>query len=291
MPAEDAVLFASDVHLTSNEPDSAETFFSFLEGPAMKAGQLFLLGDVFDLWLGDDEKSELADEFAGRACALADAGVMVHFMAGNHDFLLGEDMAERCRMSLLADEAVVALAGSGRKVLMLHGDTLCTDDKPYMKWRAYARDPDNIRRFLAMSLERRQEQRARFEYDAAEKAAGKSGLAVNGKALREVAARHECDLMVHGHVHEAGFHSERAGSLRFERLVLPPWSKGRAGYLSIEKGEISLVAWPAGKVLKKAAAPAKIQPEAEKPPPAAAKPAKKAAKKKPAAAKKGSKAT
>lgn len=237
----DRALLVSDVHLAPDDPGITGLFFSFLEGPAREAGRLHLLGDIFDLWIGDDDRTPLAEGFAARARALADGGTRVFFTAGNHDFLVGEDMVARCGMALLPDEAPLRL--HGRDLLLLHGDTLCTDDLAYMEWRGRCREPGNIRGFLAMPLEERRATVARMLSGGGQGAPVRPE--VNGRAAADALERHRCTAMVHGHTHAAGVHRLEVGGREHLRYVLPPWSRGRAGYLRIDAEGIAFRRWNA----------------------------------------------
>ena len=244
MAKEGCVLFASDVHLRERSPEVAETFFSFLRGPAFRAGALYLLGDIFDLWIGDDDPSPLVAEFAAHVRTLSDMGVDVRFMAGNHDFLLGEEMAVRCGMKLLPDEAV--LEHGRHKALLLHGDTLCTDDEPYMKWRAYAHDPGNIGRFLALPLEgRRREIDWLVQTNAGGTSAGKPVVSL--EAVAHAAARRKCTLMIHGHTHERHERSLSSSWGEWRRMVLPAWTNGAGGYIRMDGNTVEFVDYSARK--------------------------------------------
>lgn len=241
MPRVPGALFVSDVHLSPGEPAVTEAFFSFLEGPAREADRLCLLGDIFDIWIGDDEPSPLHDEFAARVRALADGGAEVSFTAGNHDFLVGEDFARRCGMALLPDEAAVRIGGND--ILLLHGDTLCTDDLPYMKWREVSRRPRTVRDFLAMPVDARRAEVGRMLQAGGQGAPTKP--TVSDAAVADTFGRHGCGMMVHGHTHSAGIHRGRWGGSARVRYVLPPWSKGRAGYLRVEADGIAFNRWRA----------------------------------------------
>src|SRR5690606_10371065 len=145
-----ATLFISDLHLDPSRPGITRLLGEFLDGQARGADALYILGDLFETWVGDDDPSETGAFVANRLKALADSGVPVSFMHGNRDFLLGEDYARRAGMALLADPARIELAGG--PVLLMHGDTLCTDDVAYQQFRAQTRDPAWQARFLSQPL-------------------------------------------------------------------------------------------------------------------------------------------
>src|SRR5690606_23341292 len=145
-----ATLFVSDLHLDPERPAITDLFGRFVDGEARGADALYILGDLFEAWVGDDDPSETGAFVATRLRALRDAGVPVYFIRGNRDFLLGEAYARRAGMQVLPDPAVVPLYG--KPVLLMHGDLLCTDDTAYQAFRAQTRDPRWQAQFLAQPL-------------------------------------------------------------------------------------------------------------------------------------------
>ena len=141
------VLFVSDLHLDAARPQATAAFQRFLAGPARDAQALYILGDLFEAWLGDDDDSALAAAISNALRALADRGVHLYFLRGNRDFLLGADYAARCGMRLLPDPCVVMLQGT--PTLLMHGDLLCTADRDYQRFRAMVRAPQWQTQFLA----------------------------------------------------------------------------------------------------------------------------------------------
>lgn len=218
-------LFVSDLHLDPSRPAITELFGGFLDGEARRADALYILGDLFEAWVGDDDPAETGAFVAGRLRALVDAGVPVSFIRGNRDFLLGADYARRCGMRLLPDPAVVVV--HGEPTLLLHGDLLCTDDVAYQQFRAQTRDPAWQARFLAQPLQ------ARLAFAAQARAASQarhgelqaSGMA---EAITDVApatvqawfARYGVRRMIHGHTHRPAVHDEGHGHTR---IVLGDW--------------------------------------------------------------------
>src|ERR1043165_8832595 len=148
-----ATLFISDLHLDEARPQIVAEFEQFLRDDARGAKALYILGDLFESWIGDDDDSELAQSAGSALRSLADAGVPIFFMHGNRDFLLGEEYARRAGVTLLSDPQVIDL--DGERTLIMHGDTLCTDDVEYQRFRALVRDPAWQRQFLAKSLAER----------------------------------------------------------------------------------------------------------------------------------------
>ena len=219
-----ATLFISDLHLDADRPDVIDLFGAFLDGQARGADALYILGDLFEAWVGDDDPSHAGAFVAGKLRALSASGVPVYFIRGNRDFLLGEAYARRAGMRILPDPAVVVL--HGEPTLILHGDLLCTDDTAYQQFRAQTRDPRWQAQFLAQPLQ------ARLAFAAQARAASQArhgelvaqGMAetigdVAGDTVRAWFARHGLRRMIHGHTHRPAIHV--AGDAT--RIVLGDW--------------------------------------------------------------------
>ncbi len=146
-------LFISDLHLDAERPAIQDLFGRFIDEQARTADALYILGDLFEAWIGDDDPSATGAFVADALHGLSEAGVPVYFMRGNRDFLLGDDYARRAGLTILPDPTVVMLYG--KPTLLMHGDTLCTDDVAYQKFRAQTRDPEWQRQFLSQPLEAR----------------------------------------------------------------------------------------------------------------------------------------
>ena len=223
-------LFISDLHLDPSRPAITELFLDFLRGEARQAEALYILGDLFEAWIGDDTPSSAADAVALALREVSDAGVPVYFIRGNRDFLLGADYARRCGMTLLPDPAVVVLYG--QPTLLLHGDLLCTDDVAYQAFRAQTRNPAFIAQFLSQPLEARVAfaQKARAASQAHQSEMKQDDKAtfetVTDVAPAEVIAtfqRYGVDTMIHGHTHRPAIHTVSAGEHSFTRIVLGDW--------------------------------------------------------------------
>ena len=145
-----STLFIADLHLDPERPAITELFGRFIDEEARGADALYILGDLFEAWVGDDDPSATGTFVADKLRGLADSGVPVYFMRGNRDFLLGEDYARRAGMTILPDPAVVVL--HGKPTLLTHGDLLCTGDTAYQQFRAQTRDPAWQARFLSQPL-------------------------------------------------------------------------------------------------------------------------------------------
>jgi UDP-2,3-diacylglucosamine hydrolase len=228
-------LFISDLHLTEERPDANERFIGFLEEKARAAEALYILGDFFEYWIGDDD---LAQPFnaviAGLLRDLSARGVRVSLMHGNRDFLIGERFCAATGAELLPDPTIHEIEGV--KTLLMHGDTLCTDDLEYQAWRRKARDPAFQAAFLAKSLPERRSAILQMREKSKEVVQGKSAeiMDVNDGAVREALRRHGVRRLIHGHTHRPGRHAVELDGHECERWVLPDWY-GRGGYLELGK--------------------------------------------------------
>jgi UDP-2,3-diacylglucosamine hydrolase len=234
-------LFISDLHLTEERPAANEQFIDFLEGKARSADALYILGDLFEYWIGDDDLEEPFNAvMAGMLRALTRAGVPVYVMHGNRDFLMSERFCAATGAQLLADPTVHQIQGV--KTLLVHGDTLCTDDADYQNWRRIARSEEWQRDFLAKS---RAERRSmilglREKSKAVVQAKPAEIMDVSQAAVVEALRRHGVMRLVHGHTHRPGRHAHSVDGHPAERWVLPDWY-GRGGYLEIERGAPKLI--------------------------------------------------
>ena len=233
MPA----LFISDLHLSEDRPAANERFFSLLEKQAREAEALYILGDFFEYWIGDDD---LAYPFhaviAGSLRELSRGGVALYFMHGNRDFLIGERFCAATGATLLDDPTVVEL--DGERTLLMHGDTLCTDDLDYQNWRRTARSGTWQAAFLAKSLDERRKAVGGMREKSKEVVAAKPAeiMDVNQDAVRQAMESHGVRRLIHGHTHRPGHHRVADG----ERWVLPDWYE-RGGYLSVSGKKAKLV--------------------------------------------------
>jgi len=217
------LLFASDTHLSAHRPAAVAAFVEFLAGPVRRADRLYLLGDVFDLWLGDDDDRAPHPEVEAALADAVSAGVPVDLMRGNHDFLLGDAFAERtgCR---LIDEPHVIDAMDERTVL-LHGDTLCTRDVEYQAFRGHARDPANQRAFLARPMEERAQEAAKIRAtsDSRTRLKPEDIMDVTDDEVARVLSECGATRMIHGHTHRPGVHEIDLEAGPATRIVLGDW--------------------------------------------------------------------
>jgi UDP-2,3-diacylglucosamine hydrolase len=234
-------LFISDLHLTEERPEANERFIDFLEEKARSAEALYILGDFFEYWIGDDDLGEPFNAVvAGLLSDISRKGVQVSLMHGNRDFLIGERFCAATGARLLPDPVVEDI--QGEKTLLMHGDTLCTDDVEYQGWRRKARDPAFQAGFLAKSLPERRRAIVQMREKSKEVVQGKSAeiMDVNDGAVREALRRHGVRRLIHGHTHRPGRHAVDVDGKRCERWVLPDWY-GRGGYLEVDRRGARLV--------------------------------------------------
>jgi len=230
--AAEAALFASDMHLGDHDPDTAALFFRMLDAHAPSITHLFLLGDIFEAWVGDDQPDLVAAQLGERLKALSERGVQVALMRGNRDFLLGSGAPpgwpERYGALLLDDPTVLDLFGE--PVLLAHGDAWCTDDLAYQRFRAQVRSAAWQAAFLARPLAERlaiaREMRAQSERNRQGPDIGD----VNEDTVREALANAGVKRIIHGHTHRPGTYALGAD---MTRQVLPDWlaETARGGFL------------------------------------------------------------
>ncbi|HJY78174.1 MAG TPA: UDP-2,3-diacylglucosamine diphosphatase [Burkholderiales bacterium] len=234
-------LFISDLHLTEERPEANERFIELLEGKARSADALYILGDFFESWIGDDDlEAPFNAVIAGLLGGLTRRGVPVYLMHGNRDFLIGERFCAATGAKLLADPSVHEIGGV--RTLLMHGDTLCTDDLEYQNWRRIARSETWQREFLAKSLAERRRAIVGMREKSKEVVQAKPAdiMDVNDAAVAEAMRAHAVTRLVHGHTHRPGRHALTIDGRRAERWVLPDWY-GRGGYLEIGRGAPRLV--------------------------------------------------
>lgn len=221
--------FIADLHLTDERPAATGRFFRFLDEEAAGADALYILGDLFEAWVGDDHDEQVAFDTAHRLKVLTDAGTPVYFLHGNRDFMLAERYAARSGMTLLSDPTRIDLYGV--TTLLMHGDTLCTDDVAYQTFRRRARHPLTMAllRHLPFTLRRRLARQARAGSESAKSAKAAEIMDVNEVAVAGALREHQAHRLIHGHTHRPGQHRHEVDGHVCERWVLPDWY-ARWGY-------------------------------------------------------------
>jgi UDP-2,3-diacylglucosamine hydrolase len=216
-------LFISDLHLSPERPEITALFLAFLRRQARSAEALYILGDLFEVWIGDDDTSPLANQVATALRALRDAGTRVLFIHGNRDFLLGRRYAERAGLELLPETRVIDL--HGEPTLILHGDTLCTDDVDYQSFRVRVRNPRWQRRMLRLPLflRRFQARRMRRASQRSTRTKPTHITDVNPGAVTAALREHGVRRMIHGHTHRPAIHEFELDGQTARRIVLGDW--------------------------------------------------------------------
>jgi UDP-2,3-diacylglucosamine hydrolase len=226
-------LFLSDLHLEDCRPQTTEWLMAFLDGPARSADAVYILGDLFEYWIGDDAVPPNAADLAAVTSGLAGDGLPIYFQHGNRDFLLGEDYAARAGFTLLPETIVVDLYSN--PTLLMHGDALCTDDETYQAFRRQSRDPAWQAAVLAMTVEERIAM-ARNARDASMAHKGETGMDImdtNEDAVRAAFTEHRVSHMIHGHTHRPAEHRHELPGGKFgTRIVLADWYD-RGSYLEV----------------------------------------------------------
>jgi len=216
-------LFISDLHLDPERPAVTALFLEFLATRARDADAVYILGDLFEAWIGDDDETALNLEVIQGIRACVAAGTPVFVMHGNRDFLLGDRFAGQSRCSLLADPARIDLYGV--PTLLMHGDLLCTDDTQYLAFRDRVRDSGWQAELLAKPLAVRREMAAEMRRSSREKTAGKpeSIMDVNPAAVLDTMTEHAVLQLIHGHTHRPGVHMLQIAGQPARRYVLGDW--------------------------------------------------------------------
>ena len=216
-------LFISDLHLEGDRPEIGEQFLDFLDDEAADAEALYILGDFFEYWVGDDDPDPYYASIKRSLRAFTDAGVPVYFMHGNRDFMIGADFAAETGVTILPDPCRLELYG--RSVLLSHGDALCTDDVEYQQMRAMTRNPEWQATMLAKPLDERLAlaKQARTRSQERNKTLSESIMDVNPDAVKRVIAEHDVEILLHGHTHRPGIHGVDVEDRFAKRVVLGDW--------------------------------------------------------------------
>jgi UDP-2,3-diacylglucosamine hydrolase len=235
MPARTLALFISDLHLQESHPRTAEAFFSFLSGRAVASEQLYLLGDLFEYWAGDDDlSSPFHQRVVDALRAVSDAGVALYWIAGNRDFLVGAEFARAAGLTLLAEPHLATIGG--QRIALVHGDAECTGDIKYMAFRAQVREPAWQQQFLALPLAQRKTIIAGLREGSREAHSTKTCeiMDVTPDAIAALFERTGTDVIIHGHTHRPALHAQDGR----RRYVLPDWEldaePARGGWIAVD---------------------------------------------------------
>ena len=219
-----ATLFIADLHLDPSRPQIIDLFERYLASDEVRhADALYILGDLVEAWIGDDDDAELPARIAAATRAVRDAGVPVYFMVGNRDFLLGPAFAARAGLTLLDDGTVHDI--HGRRTLLMHGDVLCTDDIAYQAVRQQVRTPEWQAQILAMPLQARRAFAAKAREDSKAHTGNtmESIMDVNADAVAETMRKAGVTRLIHGHTHRPAVHDFQLDGAPAQRIVLGDW--------------------------------------------------------------------
>ena len=216
-------VFLSDVHLEFARPDITAQFLGYLDTLTDSTERLFIVGDLFEAWIGDDAPGPLGEQVIQQLSRLSDAGIKGYFTHGNRDFLIGELFSDRTGFALLGEEEVIDCYGT--PVLLMHGDSLCIDDEDYQALRQVIRAPEWQKQILSKSVEERLALARQMRETSAIEMSQKSAdiMDVNQIEVQHALSRHQVSVLLHGHTHRPQVHQFMHDNHRCERIVLGDW--------------------------------------------------------------------
>lgn len=214
--------FIADLHLSENQPHLTRLFLDFMQQQAPDAEAVYILGDLFDFWIGDDEQSPLIEQVKEQIKRLTDKHIPCYFIHGNRDFLVGKRFAKACGLTLLPTYQVLNLYG--QKTLLCHGDTLCIDDFAYQRFRQKVHQPWRQWLFLCLPLKVRLKIAQKIRHKSQQDKQRKSDeiMDVNPDFVRQIFTQFDVNLLIHGHTHRQNIHQIPP---HFTRIVLGDWGK------------------------------------------------------------------
>ncbi len=224
-------LFISDLHLSAERPATVALLLRFLTEVAAEADRLYILGDLFDVWLGDDDCSQPIPEVTAALANLSAGGTKLYLMHGNRDFLIGEQFCRAAGCELLPDPTIIDLAGEA--TLLMHGDLLCTHDSTYQQTRTMLRSDEFIQEFLAKPLSERAlfASDARHKSDAATAMLEDTVMDVDSATVAEQMLKYQTRVLIHGHTHRPALHEFMLNREPATRIVLDEWHEDGGSYL------------------------------------------------------------
>jgi UDP-2,3-diacylglucosamine hydrolase len=216
-------LFISDLHLEADRPDIGKQFLHFLQTDASEADDLYILGDLFEAWVGDDDPNTHYFTIKRAIRKLVDGGIPVYFMHGNRDFMIGSGFANETGVQILEDPYKVTMYG--QKILLSHGDILCTDDVRYQRVRQMVRNPEWQAQMRAKPLKERLRISKEARRQSLEQTINMSLdiMDVNQDEVKRVIQKYKVDVLLHGHTHRPGIHDVQVGNRKARRIVLGDW--------------------------------------------------------------------
>ena len=218
-------LFISDLNLEESRPDITGAFLGFLKTHAMGVEQLYILGDFFEAWIGDDERTPLQEQVAAALREVRDSGTEIFLMHGNRDFLIGNDYCERAGATLLDDPTVIDLYGT--PALLMHGDSLCTRDEGYMRLRRWLRNPVSLFILHHLPLAKRQQLAQKLRSSSKQQTRMKASdiVDVTPDEVVNIMQRHRVRTLIHGHTHRPAIHTLEVDGQPARRIVLGDWDR------------------------------------------------------------------
>ena len=213
--------FISDLHLDHKREDIKKAFFKFLESEAYEFKNLYILGDLFEVWIGHDFEDDFTNQVISKLKKFSQSNKNIYIMHGNRDFLLGEKFAEKCGAKLIPDPLI--LDDKGKKIMLSHGDIFCTDDMEYQDFKEKVRNEKWKIEFLSKNLRDREQIAKNLRQESAVKNAKKQDylMDVNKSEVEKIAQENKIEILIHGHVHRPKIHNEVFG----QRIVLGDWDK------------------------------------------------------------------
>lgn len=230
------ILLISDLHLHEQRPDIARAFFRFLQNQAIQAEALYILGDFFEVWIGDDAMSDFQQQVANALKQLADSGTRVYLMHGNRDFLIGQNFCRQAGCQLLKDPSL--LEHQGETILLMHGDSLCTDDHDYQRMKRLLRNPLSLFILRRLPLKTRQKLAGDLRNKSRTQTRMKAAeiTDVNPAAVEQAMQRHQVRTLIHGHTHRPAIHKLSVG----QRIVLGDWDS-QGWYVQLDEQGLQLL--------------------------------------------------
>ena len=227
--------FISDLHLDHKREDIKKAFFKFLESEAYEFKNLYILGDLFEVWIGDDFEDDFTNQVISKLKKFSQSNKNIYIMHGNRDFLLGEKFAEKCGAKLIPDPLI--LDDKGKKIMLSHGDIFCTDDMEYQDFKEKVRNEKWKIEFLSKNLRDREEIAKNLRKESAVKNTKKQDylMDVNKSEVEKIAQENEIEILIHGHVHRPKIHNEVFG----QRIVLGDWDK-KYWFISLIDEQVNL---------------------------------------------------
>ncbi|WP_299734334.1 UDP-2,3-diacylglucosamine diphosphatase [uncultured Endozoicomonas sp.] len=236
-------LFISDLHLTPDCPAVARAFYTYLEERAMEADALYILGDFFEYWVGDDAMDEFQHDIARRLKVYTDSGRAVYLMAGNRDFSIGKGFLKATGAQWLKDPSLITV--NDHRILLMHGDLLCTEDRQYQRYRRIIQNPLVLALLRMTSLNWRKSlgQKIRHKSKLAKKGKVLSIMDVSEPAVRKVMEKYQVNTLIHGHTHRPDIHQHSLNSGTGTRYVLGDWTD-KGWEIELSEHGLSLNAFP-----------------------------------------------